>query len=288
MAGRDGSLHPVLVRGGGDIASGVVYRLQRAGFRVLVTELDTPLLVRRAVSFGEAVYGGEVTIDGVRAQRVETLDAADAALSASPDVCVLVDPSGEAIRHFRPQVVVDGRMAKTPLDARISDAPLVVALGPGYEVGVHCHAVVETNRGHNLGRVYWRGSAEPDTGIPAEVSSQTHARVLRAPAAGHVVPQAAIGDTLRTGQVVAHVAGQPIAAPFAGVLRGLIHERVSVTPGMKIGDIDPRAHRDHCFSISDKALAVGGGVLEALLMLPAVRAALAAADASVIHGEGGR
>lgn len=260
----------VVVRGGGDLASGAIYRLHRAGFPVIVTELETPLLVRRAVSYGDAVYSQTVMVDGILARLMP--DLADCAeVIAAGEIPVLVDPDGKSIRTFRPVVVVDGRMNKINTDTTMQDAPLVVALGPGYTAGVDCHAVVETNRGHSLGRVIYSGRAEPDTGMPGDVQSKTLSRVLRAPQDGNVEPRAAIGHAIEAGQTIASVGGQPVIAPFTGVLRGLIHERVHVTAGMKIGDLDPRIRRENCFTISDKSLAVGGGVLEAVLAAPQVR-----------------
>lgn len=162
-------------------------------------------------------------------------------------------------------------MAKINLGTSLNDAPLVIALGPDFTAGLDCHVVIETQRGHNLGRAIYQGSAEPDTGEPGVMEGQTHSRVLRAPAAGHVQSAAAIGDMIAAGQVVARVSGVDIPAPFSGVLRGIIHEQVQVTAGMKIGDLDPRSRREHCFTISDKSLAVGGGALEAVLAAPPVR-----------------
>jgi xanthine dehydrogenase accessory factor len=157
-------------------------------------------------------------------------------------------------------------MQKVNPDTILVDAPLVIALGPGYTAGVDCHAVIETNRGHTLGRVILEGTAEPDTGMPGQIGNQTTSRVLRAPVAGHVQPEGVkIGDLIEAGRVIATVAGQPVKAQFDGVLRGLVHERVHVDAGIKIGDLDARARREYCFTISDKALAVGGGVLEAVL-----------------------
>jgi xanthine dehydrogenase accessory factor len=261
----------VVVRGGGDLASGVVYRLARAGFPVVVLELDTPLFVRRAVSYGDAVYSGAITVDGVTARLARDVESARS-LTSRGDVAVLVDPVGESLPALQPAVVVDARMEKANLGTTLDDAPVVITLGPGFTAGVDCHAVIETNRGHDLGRVITRGSAEPDTGEPGSVQNQTHSRVLRAPAEGHVVPMAAIGDMLEAGQSVAQVGGAAIVAPFRGVLRGLIHERVWARVGMKIGDLDPRAQRENCFTISDKSLSVGGGVLEAVLAAPQLRA----------------
>lgn len=263
----------VAVRGGGDLGSGAIFRLHRAGFPVLILELPAPLLVRRAVAFGDAAVSGKRTVEGVTARRVDAVEQVADVLAAG-EIPLLVDPAGDALTALRPVVVLDARMEKRNLGTRLTDAPLVIALGPGFTAGVDCHAVVETNRGHALGRVIYAGSAEADTGEPGSVQGQTHSRILRAPADGCVQPNAAIGDPIAAGQVVARVGGQPVTAAFAGVLRGLVHESVHVTAGLKIGDLDPRARREHCFTISDKALAVGGGVLEAVLATPAVRETL--------------
>lgn len=259
----------ILVRGGGDLASGVVYRLQRAGFPVLVTELAAPLLVRRAVSYGDAVYAQTRTVDGITA-RLVTAEAVHETIRAG-EVPVVIDPDGALLRALTPAVVVDARMEKRNLGTTMADAPLVIALGPGFNAGQDCHAVIETNRGHRLGRVIEQGAAEPDSGEPGSVRSRTHSRVLRAPEAGFVEPLAQIGDLIAAGQPIARVGASTITAGFDGVLRGLIHERVAVTRGMKIGDLDPRAEREMCFTISDKSLAVGGGVLEAVLAARQVR-----------------
>lgn len=259
----------ILVRGGGDLASGVVYRLQRAGFPVLVTELAAPLLVRRAVSYGDAVYAQTRTVDGITA-RLVTAEAVHETIRAG-EVPVVIDPDGALLRALTPAVVVDARMEKRNLGTTMADAPLVIALGPGFNAGQDCHAVIETNRGHRLGRVIEHGAAEPDSGEPGSVRSRTHSRVLRAPEAGFVEPLAQIGDLIAAGQPIARVGASTITAGFDGVLRGLIHERVAVTRGMKIGDLDPRAEREMCFTISDKSLAVGGGVLEAVLAARQVR-----------------
>jgi xanthine dehydrogenase accessory factor len=261
----------ILIKGAGDLASGVAYRLKRSGFAVVMTELPAPSLVRRTVSFGEAVYSGETTVEGLTARRVDT--PADArALAATEIIPVLVDPQAAAVTALAPQVLVDAIMAKINSGTALRDAPLVVALGPGFTAGQDCHAIIETNRGHWLGRVIYPGGgpagdgrAEPDTGTPGQVKGHTAGRVLRAPAAGHVMAQARIGDQLEAGQLIATVGGQEVRAAFAGVLRGLVHANVPVTPGFKIGDLDPRGDVSHCFTLSDKSLAVGGGVLEAVL-----------------------
>lgn len=260
----------VLIKGAGDLASGVAIRLWRAGFPVVMTEIARPLAVRRTVAFAQAVFDGECQVEEARARRCQAADV-DAVLAVGL-LPVLVDSQAEAVNLLRPPVVVDAIMAKRNTGTRIDDAPLVVALGPGFAVGVDCHAVVETNRGHNLGRVLWRGSAEPDTGTPGELPGvgKQASRVLRAPAAGHVVGRVAIGEWVEAGAVVATVQANDgtdseIVAPFAGVLRGLIHPSVEVRPGLKVGDLDPRADPSYCHTVSDKSLAIGGAVLEAVL-----------------------
>jgi xanthine dehydrogenase accessory factor len=261
----------VLVKGGGDLASGAAYRLKRSGFALIMTELPAPLLVRRTVCYGEAVYNGEVTVEGLVARRVNTCAEAQA-LATSETIPVLADPQASIVAELTPKVVVDAIMAKVNTGTTIDDAPLVIALGPGFTAGQDCHAVIETNRGHWLGRVIYpgcgpkaNGQAQPDTRTPGLIESRAADRVLRAPAAGQVTPHAGIGDRIAAGQLIATVNGHEIRAAFSGVLRGLVHSDVQVTLGMKIGDLDPRGEVSHCFTISDKSLAVGGGVLEAIL-----------------------
>jgi xanthine dehydrogenase accessory factor len=236
-----------------------------------MTELPAPLLVRRTVCFGEAVYSGETTVEGITARRVDTPEEARQ-LALSELIPILVDPDPTLSARLKPQVVVDAIVAKVNTGTTLDDAPLVVALGPGFTAGIDCHIVIETNRGHWLGRVIYpgggptgNGQAEADTQTPGRVKGYTVDRVLRAPAAGHIIPHAQIGEAIQPGQLIATVNGHGIRAPFAGVLRGLVHANVSVTPGFKVGDLDPRGQVSHCFTISDKSLAVGGGVLEAIL-----------------------
>lgn len=254
----------VLIRGGGDLATGVAHRLHCAGFTVMVTELPQPLAVRRAVSFAEAVYAERVTVEGVTA-RLAPDPMTGMAYTVMGEIPVVVDADDMVLARLRPPIVIDARMAKRNLGARITDAKLVIGLGPGFTAGADCHAVVETNRGHNLGRVVWEGSAEPNTGEPEPVRGFAGSRVLRAPRDGVFKGGLKIGDLVKAGQVIAEVEGGPIKAQFDGVVRGLLHSGLRVTAGMKVGDLDPRGVREYCFSISDKARAVGGGVLEAIL-----------------------
>ncbi len=265
----------VCIRGGGDLATGVAFRLIKAGFPVIVFELPRPLVIRRTVAFAQAVFAGAMEVNGVKAQLANT--AAEALeLAGSGVVSVLVDPAGVHLTRIQPAALVDARMAKrNPGDIGRQQAPLVIALGPGYTAGKDCHAVIETNRGHNLGRVIWSGSAEPNTGVPGIIAGYDVQRVLRAPADGSIKCTARIGDRVSAEQVLATVNDQAILAPFDGVLRGILHEGIEVTAGQKIGDVDPRGDRFNCFTISDKALAIGGGVVEAVLSAPQIRSLLA-------------
>jgi xanthine dehydrogenase accessory factor len=254
----------VLIKGAGDLASGVAFRLHRCGFPVIMTELPQPLMVRRKVSFGEAVYEGEIMVEGVIARLAADIAEARMALTAGV-IPVLVDPEAACRETLTPPVLVDAIVAKSNTGTRISDAPLVIALGPGFTAGIDCHAVIETQRGHWLGRVIHQGSAQADSGEPGEIGGQRTSRILRAPVGGIMEAQATIGERVTTGQPIATVAGLAVTAGCEGTLRGLIRSGLPVTAGLKIGDIDPRAVPAHCYTISDKALSVGGGVLEAIL-----------------------
>jgi xanthine dehydrogenase accessory factor len=259
----------VLLRGGGDLASGVALRLYRAGIRVLITELTQPLAVRRTVSFAEAIYLEEITVEGITARRAVNPSHALEILK-SGEIPVLIDPQANIVLHPSPfclLTLVDVRLTKHPHDADIRAAPLVIGLGPGFIPGQNCHAAVETKRGHTLGRVYWDTPPELDTGLP----EGDPARVLRAPADGILQTHVEIGEPVKDGQLLAEVDGQSVTSPFAGVLRGLLYPGLPVTSGMKIGDVDPRNDPDYCYFVSDKALAIGGAVLEAILTRPDIR-----------------
>jgi xanthine dehydrogenase accessory factor len=254
----------VLLRGGGDLASGVALRLSRAGLLPIITEIPQPLAVRRLVSFAEAIYQGEINVEGIRARRASDPEEAFQ-IRAQGCIPVLVDPGAESRHVFCPKVFVDGRMTKLPPDLGLDTAPLVIGLGPGFSAGENCHAVVETNRGHSLGRAIWQGPAEADTGLPEAVGERWAERVLRAPAGGVLEARIEIGAIVEPGEEIARVGGLPVLAPFRGALRGLLHPGILVKAGLKIGDLDPRSDPRLCRLVSDKSLAIGGGVLEAIL-----------------------
>lgn len=286
QSGSVGNQTLVLLRGGGDLASGVALRLHRAGLQVVITELDRPLAVRRAVSFAEAVFEGRHTVEGVAARLVEP-EQLPAALEAG-EIPVLVDPDATILTHpqltnyqstssqftnsqptnYQFPVVIDARLLKLPPAPLPTDVPLHIGLGPGFHAGVNCQAVIETRRSHTLGRVYWDGTTQPDSGQPEGEPR----RVLRAPNEGMVIAKAKIGEHVKEGQVIAMIGDQyPVVSLIEGVLRGLIHDGLHVAKGLKIGDVDPRDDPSACFLVSDKALAIGGAVLEAILTREDIR-----------------
>jgi xanthine dehydrogenase accessory factor len=261
----------ILIRGGGDLASGVILRLHRAGLKVLVSELPQPLAVRRTVSFAEAVYDGQIEIEGATGRLVQpsqiqgTIDAGE--------IPVIVDPGASILTKLSIPIVVDGRLTKRPPVPLSVDVPLHIGLGPGFHAGQNCHAVIETRRSHTLGRVYWEGSPQPDSGLP----EGDPLRVLRAPADGQLIGYAHIGQRLEKGDLITEIQSPTqerkshILSPFKGVLRGLIHPGLHVKAGLKIGDVDPRNDPALCKLVSDKALAIGGSVLEAILTKEEIR-----------------
>ena len=281
----------VLIRGGGDLGTGVALRLQRAGWRVLIVELPQPLVIRRAVAFASAIYDGSIEVEGTLGERIAEVSAADRVWQADR-IPVLIDPDRTAAAQLHPIALIDAIMAKSNTGTQIADAPIVVALGPGFTAGVDCHAVIETQRGHNLGRVYYRGAAHPDSGTPGNLGGEDAQRAVRAPVAGVFYAQRKIGDRLTAGDVIGRVitvdvsltdsaawrlasidreASQPLGSvvktKIAGVLRGVLHDGLKVPANTKIADVDPRGEITNCFTVSDKSWAVGGGALEAVLYL---------------------
>ena len=255
----------IVIRGAGDIASGIALRLYRAGMDIVMCECDHPTAIRRTVCFSEAVRLGETYVEGFRAVRAQIGEVPG--LLEQGIIPVLVDPEAECIAALRPDAVVDAILAKKNLGTTRDMAKVVVAVGPGFTAGEDCHAVVETMRGHTLGRVNYAGSALPNTGIPGLIGGFSGERVLRAPCDGifHALRQ--IGDQVNEGEIVGEVEGMPMTATITGVLRGILPDGTPVTKGMKSGDVDPRCQIENCFTASDKALAVGGGVLEAVMAL---------------------
>jgi len=253
----------VIIRGGGDLATGVAVRLFRAGFSVIILEIEHPTVIRLPVSFARAVYEGEAIIEGIEAVLISSWKEAEK-ITKLNKVPVLVDPKGSCIKKLSPTVLVDAILAKRNLGTRKDQAPLVIGLGPGFTAGEDVDVVIETKRGYNLGRVYYQGQAAPDTGVPGEVGGESKRRLLRAPADGKIIPLHKIGDLVKTEEVIAEVEGVPLKAEISGVLRGLIYPKSWVTKGMKVGDIDPRGTREYCFTVSDKACSLGGAVLEAI------------------------
>lgn len=259
----------VVIRGAGDMATGIALRLRRAHIQVVMTEIPRPTAIRRTVCFSQAVVRGETAVEGVTAKRAESPEQALELLKAG-SVPVLTDPAGACIPVLKPDAVVDAILAKKNLGTRRTDAPVVIGVGPGFTAGEDCHAVVETMRGHTLGRVIRQGGALPNTGIPGLIGGFAGERVLRSPADGIFRALAEIGDQMHVGQAAATVGGEPMVCTLDGVLRGILADGTPVFRGMKAGDIDPRCKVEHCYTASDKALAVGGGVLEALLDLTGV------------------
>jgi xanthine dehydrogenase accessory factor len=254
----------ILIRGAGEMASGVAWRLFQSHFQVLLTEIPQPLAVRRTVSFCEAVYEGRQSVEGVEAVLIRQPEES-AGVWRCNRIPLLVDPDLSQALRLEPTVLVDAILAKRNLGTRIIDAPWVIGLGPGFQAGLDVHLVVETQRGHNLGRLYLEGEAEPNTGVPGTIGGFSGERVLRAPGAGILRSLKAIGDKVEAGEVVAEVDGIPVPATIPGVLRGLIRGGTPVVSGIKIGDVDPRGNPLYCWSISEKARAIAGAVLEGIL-----------------------
>ncbi len=253
----------IIIRGGGDLASGVAVRLFRAGFKVIILEIMHPLAIRLPVSFASAVFKGTCIIEDIEGVLVETYDSADQ-ITNNRKIAVLIDPMARAIEYYNPTVLIDAIMAKRNLGTSKEQAPLVMALGPGFQAGVDVDAVIETKRGHYLGRAIYQGNALPDTGVPGDIEGESEKRLLRAPDEGRIILEHEIGDLVHRDDVIATVNGIPLKAQLSGVIRGLIYPDTQVSKGMKVGDIDHRGIREYCFTVSDKALSVGGGVLEAV------------------------
>lgn len=257
----------VLIKGAGEHSSGTAHRLFRCGFRVAMTDLAWPTAVRLPVAFCSAIFDGEVVIEGVRGVH-HALD--EAGFFASFDwnhVPVFVDPQCHLKDLWRPDVIIDGRIMKRNLDNRVGDAPLVIGYGPGLVAGQDVDFVVETDRGHNLGRIITQGCAAPDTGIPGPIVGVTRERVLRSPANGTLHAERRISDIVKAGDLIGTVAGQALTAAIPGVLRGLVRPGTTVVVNQKVGDIDPRGDPTYCYTLSDKTRTISGAALEIILSL---------------------
>jgi len=254
----------VLIRGGGELATAMACRLADSHFKVIMTEVSKPQAVRRNVSFCEAVYEGTKTVEGKTARLVSSAGETRAAWKAG-QLALIVDPDVTILSDIKPDIEIDAIIAKKNLGTRITDAELVIGLGIGFEAGKDVHVVIETNRGHNLGRVIREGIAEADTGNPGNIGGYTTERVMRAPCDGTFKTIKKIGDMVKAGDTVAYVGKEPVKAAIPGIVRGLLRDGTLVTKGLKAGDVDPRGNKEYCFTISDKGRTISGGVLEAIL-----------------------
>ena len=255
----------IAIKGAGDLASGIALRLWRSGYRVIFSELPIPLCIRRTVAFAGAVFEGSAKVEEAEGVLIRDVSEA-AAIWEKRKMPVIVDETSEKILSLAPDVLIDARIIKSfREDTHLWDASLVIGMGPGFTAGSNAHCVIETNRGHNLGRVFWSGSAEPNTGVPGSIKGEGIKRVIKAPCPGVFRPLVEIGDAVKEGQVIAKIGDTEVRGQLDGIVRGIIYPGIFVDNGLKIMDIDPRGNREHCFTVSDKASALGGGVLEAIL-----------------------
>ncbi len=254
----------VLIKGAGDLATGIACRLHVCGFEIIMTESEIPTTVRRTVAFSRAVYEDSAEVEGIVARRAESAEDAERLLRKG-EIPVVADPAVRFLKQYKADVVVDAIIAKKNLGTTMQDAELVIGVGPGFTAGEDCHAVIETKRGHDLGRVIRRGSAIPNTGIPGEIAGYSIERLIKAEADGEFRAAVQIGDMVEKGEIVAYSGEVPIYAQMSGLVRGMLQDGVAVQKGMKCGDIDARKEKSYCETVSDKARAIGGGVLEAIL-----------------------
>ncbi|MBU5312744.1 EF2563 family selenium-dependent molybdenum hydroxylase system protein [Tissierella carlieri] len=256
----------IIIRGGGDIATGIGHRLFMAGFKVIILDMEKPLAIRRRVSFCEAVYNGEIIVEGVKAILTRNLEEIYEAIN-NGIIPVYIDGKGEIINSIKPIAIIDSILAKKNLGTTKDMAPMTIGIGPGFEAGVDVDLVVETKRGHFLGKVIYKGKAEDDTGIPGDILGYKEERIIRAEASGIFKSYYNIGDKVEVGDIICETSGRKVRARISGILRGIIKEGLYVEKGLKVGDIDPRGIEEYVYTISDKARAVGGGVLEGIMYL---------------------
>jgi xanthine dehydrogenase accessory factor len=254
----------ILVRGAGEMATGIAHRLASCHFKVCMTETSNPQAVRREVAFSEAIFDWEREVEGITAKRVESPDHIPEVWKEK-EIPILIDPEATVKDFIKPDVLIDATLSKKNLGTKITDALLVVGLGPGFSAGKDVHLVIETNRGHNLGRIIANGEAEPNTGIPGPVAGYTEERVIRAPQEGKFKALKMIGDDVKANEKVGMIGNAVVQSRIAGVIRGLLRDGTEVWKGMKLGDVDPRGNKAHCYTISDKARTISGGVLQTIL-----------------------
>ena len=266
MIGMDEKLNDlvILIRGAGEMATGVAHRLASCHFKVCMTETSNPQAVRREVAFSEAVYDSEKEVEGIAAKRVESADHISEVWREGK-IPILIDPDAKVKDFLKPDVLIDATLVKKNLGTKITDAPLVIGLGPGFHAGKDVHLVIETNRGHNLGRIIANGEAEPNTGIPGSIGGYTEERVIRAPGGGKFNALRKIVDGVRANEKVGTIENLAVRSRIAGVIRGLLRDGTEVWKGMKLGDVDPRGMKAHCYTVSDKARTISGGALQAIL-----------------------
>lgn len=256
----------VLIRGSGDIATGVAVRLHHCGYKVIMTDIALPTMIRCSVSFGQCLYGTPCEVEGITAIKADNLEDA-ATILTKQQIPVIIDADLSITKALKSNYLVDAILAKSNLGTKKTMAPITIALGPGFEAGIDCDAVIETSRGHYLGRVLYSGYTLPNSGIPGNIAGFTYERVVRSPCAGTVKRFAQIGDIVKQGEIIAQINTTPVYAPLSGMVRGLINDGLNVEAGFKIADIDPRGEKADHTTVSDKARAIGGSVLEAMLHL---------------------
>lgn len=256
----------ILIKGAGDIATGVALRLHACGYSILMTEIPTPSTIRRTVAFSEAIYTGKAQVENVLAVKAKNINEA-LEIQSEGNIPVIVDPEGKVINTYNPEVVIDAIIGKININTTLTQAPIVIGIGPGFTAPLDCHCVIESSRGHYLGKCIYSGSPLANTGIPGDIGGYSIERIIRAPQKGLFSSKAKIGTFVTKGQLVGEVGYVPVYSPLSGVLRGLIADNYLVQENMKIGDVDPRGIVDYCYSCSDKARAIAGGVLEAILHL---------------------
>jgi xanthine dehydrogenase accessory factor len=258
------SHYKILIRGAGEVASAIAHKLSASRFQVCMTDITKPLAVSRGVCFCEVMYEGEKTIDGVTAKLVSSSDEIDKTWQAGK-IAVMIDPQASIKDSLKPDIIIDAIMAKKDTGTKITDAQLVIGMGIGFHVGKNAHLIVETSNSENMGRVLYKGEAEPNDGVPVEINGLTQERVLRHPQGGLFKEVKLVGDTVKAGDIIGTVNGSPVKSEIDGVVRALIRDNTNVAPMIKLGEIDPRGESWMCYAIRPRMRAIAGGVLEAIL-----------------------